>query len=363
MLTKVLPVSLVLLLVGHTTRGDTGYVGVEACGRCHPEIYAHYVKTGHAYVVNKVEGWSRPSYPFSSVLEPPKGYTWENISYVLGGYGWKARFLDRNGYLITGEKAQFNLATGEWVAFHPEQAPGTQSYDCADCHTTGWRTSAENGGVHQDSLKGIPGTWEAPGVQCERCHGPGNQHQAMEGDKGWILKDTTAELCGQCHYVNGQPRMEAQEGLILSEQYDQLINSPHHTLTCVTCHDPHRSTKYNLGGIKTPTCTNCHADRVVCIPEMADVSCVNCHMPLAAISEGTTGKGSLGNMHSHTFKLNADPEVRMFSDDGELVRVDSSGNAVVEMTFACLGCHNDVDASTRNKAWMYRNGLRIHRCR
>ncbi|OPX22986.1 MAG: hypothetical protein B1H02_05455 [Candidatus Latescibacteria bacterium 4484_107] len=133
------------------------------------------MKTGHAQIVHKVEKGRPPKWPFSSVPVPPEGYIWEDISYVLGGYGWKARFVDRKGYLVTGKKAQYNLATKEWVAYYSEQKAGTKPYDsdCAQCHTTGWRASGESGGVHQDGLEGIAGVWTLAGIQCERCHGEG----------------------------------------------------------------------------------------------------------------------------------------------------------------------------------------------
>ena len=87
-------------------------------------------------------------------------------------------------------------------------------------------------------------------------------------------------------------------------------------------------------------------------------------MPLVAVSAAATGpQGTWGGMHSHTFKLNTDPEVQMSSEDGRFVLVDGSGNAIVKVTFACLGCHNGVDASARDTEWIYRNAPRIHRCR
>jgi len=339
----------------------TAYKGSEKCQSCHPKIYNAFMKTGHAHIVHKVEKGTPPKMPFSSVPAPPEGYAWEDISYVLGGYGWKARFLDRKGYLITGEKAQYNLATKEWVAYYPEQRAGTKRYDCAECHTTGWRTLDESGGVHQDALEGIAGIWTAPGIQCERCHGEGEAHMASEGDKGKIVKNTSAELCGQCHYLDGRPRIEAQGGLIRSDQYDELRNSPHGMLTCVVCHDPHRSTRYHLGGMKTPTCTTCHTDQAVRLPEMADLSCISCHMPLAAKSAVATGPGGiLGDMHSHMVKLNTDPDARMFSEDGKFVLSDGAGRAILKVEFACRSCHNGEIARKRSVEWMYKNAGRIH---
>ena len=41
-----------------------------------------------------------PTYPFTKIEKLPEGYTWNDISYVIGGY-WKARFMDKKGYIIT----------------------------------------------------------------------------------------------------------------------------------------------------------------------------------------------------------------------------------------------------------------------
>jgi len=337
------------------------YKGSEKCQSCHPKIYNDFMKTGHAHIVHRVEKGTPPKMPFSSVPDPPEGYGWEDITYVLGGYGWKARFLDRKGVLITGKKAQYNSATKEWVAYYPEQKAGTKPYDCAECHTTGWRTLDESGGVHQEDLEGIAGVWAAPGIQCERCHGEGEEHIGGRGDQSKIVKNPSAELCGQCHYLDGRPRIEAQGGLIRSDQYDELRNSPHGMLTCVVCHDPHKSTRYHLGGVKTPTCTPCHADRTIRIPEMADLDCISCHMPLAAKSAVATGPGGiLGDMHSHIFKLNTDPDARMFSEDGKFVLSDGAGYGILKVEFACRSCHNGETVRKRSVEWMYENAGRIH---
>ena len=70
------------------------YVGHDACQPCHSAIYDDYIQSGHPYKLNKVEGGTPPTYPFSEVPSPPDGYTWDDVTYVIGGYGWKARFLD-----------------------------------------------------------------------------------------------------------------------------------------------------------------------------------------------------------------------------------------------------------------------------
>ncbi len=79
------------------------YVGSATCAGCHEETYNKFILSGHPYKLNKVVDGQPPEYPYSEVLEVPTGYTWDDISYVIGGYNWKARFIDQEGYIITGD--------------------------------------------------------------------------------------------------------------------------------------------------------------------------------------------------------------------------------------------------------------------
>ena len=133
--------------------------------------------SGHPWKLNPVVDGQPPEYPFTEIPNPPEGYTWDDIAYVIGGYNWKARFIDQEGFIITGDAdatTQYNLFNeeidlgGDWVAYHAgEETP----YDCGACHTTGYSARG-----NQDGLPGLIGTWALPGIQCEECHGPGSLH-------------------------------------------------------------------------------------------------------------------------------------------------------------------------------------------
>ena len=343
-------------------------MGHETCQTCHSNIYDDYIDSGHPYKLNKVEGGTPPAYPFSEVPSPPDGYTWDDITYVIGGYGWKARFLDQNGYIITGDAVQYNLANQEWSGYHADEAVGTKPYNCGTCHTTGWQTTEQNGGVKQDGLEGMAGTFAAPGVTCEQCHGPGSDHVAGPSSDN-IVKDNSKELCGTCHFRDSEHRIAASGGLIKHhEQFDELTNSPHRFMDCVTCHDPHKSAKYDQGGVKDqPTCTTCHTDVEVKQESMAGHDCQTCHMPLSSKSAIVTvdfgsedDTGHLGDIHSHTFRLNTDRDAEMFTEDGTLVNLDADGHAIVKVEFACGNCHNGTVASDQSVDWMYDNALVVH---
>ena len=348
------------------------YVGQEACQACHSGIYGDYIQSGHPYKLNKVVDGQPPEYPFTVAPNPPEGYTWDDITYVIGGYNWKARFIDTEGFIITGDKVQYNFFTQDYGSYHADEAVGTKPYNCGKCHTTGWQSVDDNGGARQDDLPGMAGTFAAPGIQCEACHGPGSDHAAAPSSDN-ITVDTSKELCGQCHTRDAERRIAASGGFIKHhEQYDEIVNSPHRFMDCGQCHDPHKSVVNNLGGTtEGANCTTCHADAVIRVASMADHSCESCHMPLASKSATPTVEyirntesgdtGILGDIQSHTFKLNTDPDIEMFTEDGSLVRLDDEGDAIVRVEFACAGCHNGTVAPQENVDWMYANAGIVHR--
>ena len=109
------------------------YVGSETCGACHTDIYVEVIYSGHAWKLNRVMDGQAPTYPFTEVAEPPEGYTWDDISFVIGGYNWKARFVDMDGYIITGDEeaaTQYNFAN-EIVGTEVQRI--TQSGNFASC--------------------------------------------------------------------------------------------------------------------------------------------------------------------------------------------------------------------------------------
>ena len=78
------------------------YVGSETCNECHEELYTNYTQTGHAHALTRIVDGAAPEFPFTEVENPPEGVAWADVLYVIGGYGWKALFVDQNGNVITG---------------------------------------------------------------------------------------------------------------------------------------------------------------------------------------------------------------------------------------------------------------------
>jgi len=324
--------------------GPTGaeYIGDMTCSGCHKEIFDSYMKSGHPWKLNKVEDGQSPQFPFSKLSQLPQGYTWNDILYVIGGYNWKARFLNKDGYIITDEPGkagnveflnQYNFANellgnaAGWVAYHPgeEKLP----YDCGSCHTTGYNPDG-----NQDNLPGLVGTWTQPGIRCEECHGPGSLHAS--NPQGIALRiERDSELCGQCHRRDNVEEVNASNGFIEHhEQYEEFFQGKHVTLDCVLCHDPHKGVvQLRKAGEQTTRtlCENCHFKETSQMKHTS-VACLECHMPrLVKSAWGDLAKYT-GDIRTHLMAI--DPrQTKTFNEDGSLV----SGQ--IGLDFACRHCH------------------------
>lgn len=328
---------------------DGEYIGSEECGVCHTVEYASFVQTGHPFKLNKVVNGEQPIYPFTTLngvlqrvfdddLDIMGGFadtgpgtdnslgtpvTWDDVSYVIGGYFWKARFIDQAGAIVTGSNVQYNFATDAMSGYHNNEQD--KPYNCGNCHTTGWRhTDATLNPVGQDGLQFMQGTFNEGGVHCEACHSAGSAHAKFRGgivrdaDPRTLVEMTTADAgyglavaCGECHtrdgerdypaYVSGYDaalatamvvdprpnemggRIAASGGLIRHhEQYDEILGIDPDTLDttrsagfmathgdCNTCHYPHGSSVNvdnplytGMPGVdpSNGACLGCHTD-------------------------------------------------------------------------------------------------------
>lgn len=337
-------------LVKDGVRKKAAYVGSENCKTCHQDIYTKYVESGHGYKMNPVVDGKPPTYFGShaqNVPTPPQGMTWDDVSWVIGGALWKARFVDNNGYIVTGTNVQMNLENNTWSNYEPTTAVGTKPYDCGSCHTTGW-VATTDGGVHQDGLVGFKGSFAAPGVQCEACHGPGGRHVAALGEKLEIVKDNSSAMCGQCHIRGSATTIPAKAGFIEHhEQYNEMLSAGHAGHKCVTCHDPHISTTRGMAGAIKIDCVTCHTEPKYSGDFHNEITdCTTCHMPYATKSAVALNKYT-ADLKTHIFKINTSATGQMFSADGKF----ANGSTGVTLSYVCYQCHKDSEGigGTRSK--------------
>ena len=365
-----LPLLLVIALPG-CTRKETvnrivqptpaGYVGTRACQSCHSDIYTRFMASGHPWKLNRVSDildaggpaayfpshvapyWQQPS------AGPPPGHDWSEFAYVIGGFGWKARFIKTDGYIFTEEStAQYNLATDAWVPYHFGE---TKPYSCGECHTTGFNPSG-----HQDDLPGIEGTWALPGVQCEECHGPASLHVEDPYANPLRIPDNTWEACGRCHSRGDPYVIDAKGGYIKHhEQYEEMIHTKKALMKCTDCHDPHACARYFPDQAIRRTCEDCHYQEAAAYAQTnlgnmysAGVTCVDCHMPYAAKSAVAFGPYK-ADVRSHLFRINPDPNASMFDSSG------TEALGYLTLDFACLQCHTDSTT-----AWAAQYADQIH---
>lgn len=333
----VLTLSGVCLLFWTAVAGAAGYVGSDTCIKCHAEKYNDFIVSGHSYKLSRAEDAMKRPIPL------PEGYSWDDISYVIGGKYKKARFIDKNGYIITAAKdgselkTQYNMQTGTWAFYHKgEKKP----YSCGKCHTTGYQ---EQG--HQDGREGLIGTWAAPGVQCEACHGPAGDHiksnEAAKANK--LMVDTELKLCGGCHIRGDKDKIPAKGGFIKHhEQFNEILSGPHNEendISCVTCHNPHKMARLKEGIITT--CGSCHDDEAASFAKtnhgQVGIQCKECHMPRASKSAVKISEFE-GDIRTHIFKINTAADATMFSKDGKFAE-----GGFVTLDFACLNCHKNKD--------------------
>ncbi|VAW14948.1 hypothetical protein MNBD_BACTEROID01-1836, partial [hydrothermal vent metagenome] len=342
------------------------------------------VASGHPYKFSVTPGDVGPVYPveavnFQSTWLDNLGdgtQTWADIAGVIGGYGWKARFVGTDGQIVGTAGSAFSTGLGHnqinfyggedygWSDYHPNDVK-TYNYSCFKCHTTGGDTT----GTWLAGVEGL-GTFTEGGIGCEACHGPGALHAANPSKEnidlvyeqvhldnalgglsvGGVVQtpdpdgDDVNFMCGTCHNRSYTDPINSKGGFIKHhEQWDEFSATKHNEygFTCVTCHDPHKRVIWDGDGI-TKACESCHSYQSSNINHVAGVTCIDCHMPFAAKSGTTRGSsGYKGDVRSHLFSIKADT-ASMFTADGSAVRDDDGREAALSPRFACLGCHNDA---------------------
>jgi len=293
------------------------YVGTDACRSCHLGVFTTYSRTGMARSLRQFNAWRSDA---SEGQPLPPGVEASRIEYVVGSghhalvlFGQDADRLIRLDGCWYADGARWETCPDDSV---DDRHVGTGlPDDCLLCH---------------DAAKASPTAGH--GVDCERCHGPGELH--VERWKGTadtgkgefdptivnprrLPRDERMAVCLQCHLgdtraVAGarnaeggvdsfRPGMALPETLVptshaqaapreftVSSQGDRLMLSRCYLesgerLDCMTCHNPH-VTVYHADrpeDLFSRQCLRCHECTTALehrqSTEPSD-NCVACHM-------------------------------------------------------------------------------------
>jgi hypothetical protein len=331
--------------VGGRYPGDP-YIGSKSCAGCHPGEYALFTGSGHARTFRPAsERRITDLLTGSSVVDPVrKDVRWSYekaggqflvrreerdkierfvIDYALGSGHHATTFvsvLDLEPPKILEHRLTY-YTRDRHFGITPGQSPRqddpgstrwghefgpVESRKCFRCHAT--QISARD-----DSM--MNPREMIPGVNCERCHGPGRAHveSAGRGESGSVLPlllgdaDHTAEaqiaFCGNCHRHPSKvapDQLDPDDPILARFQPIGLTQSRcfkggKGELSCISCHDPHARSSEDPASYE-PVCLGCHRPPPAHRPESVgpesshlvsaptcpvstSSGCVKCHMP------------------------------------------------------------------------------------
>ncbi len=324
---------------------NPGFVGIQECAACHSERVAEFRNTRHflacvqpdpATISNGFDP-GRGTFLLSDSLRFEMTRTGDEFlqTAIHSSPAGEQRTVSRIG-LVYGAGAATDEVYFSWeedrlselpvVWLHPSQEWGASLIDphrngtfsrpllprCLECHNTWFEhvVGSENQ-FNRDSFM--------LGVTCEKCHGPGREHlafhQAHPDTKsgqaivhpGRLSRDRLIDLCAQCHsnaIKYRQPPLSYRPGKPLDDYFktlspknpedDHVANQVQYmresrcfqrsdTMTCITCHDPHRRDNLDDRSPFQRSCSKCHA-AVDCreqdrLPAAVRDNCIGCHMP------------------------------------------------------------------------------------
>jgi tetratricopeptide (TPR) repeat protein len=240
----------------------------------------------------------------------------------------------------------------------------TFNTSCYGCHVSQLRNSYD---VQTDSYRI---TWAEPGINCETCHGPGEEHIRVvrEAGRGKVPADLKLiatsrftheqknDLCAACHarispitesFRPGDRYFDSfdlvgredpdfhPDGRDLGENYTftSWRMSPcaqSGQLDCLHCHTPSGRYRWQDRASANRSCIACHADQVRHAAEHSHhpegkVVCIDCHMPKTEFA-------------------------RMVRSDHSLRPPTPAATIAFGSPNACNLCHKDKDAAWSDRA-------------
>ncbi|MCS6904388.1 MAG: tetratricopeptide repeat protein [Bacteroidia bacterium] len=387
---------------------EVKYVGIQKCASCHQEIYQSYIQTGMGrsfYKPNeqeKIEDFrqivydSYSNFYYQAFWKEANLYIKEfrlnnqdtiyqrieKIDYIVGsGNQTRSYLILRNGFLYEAPITWY-VARKKW-----DLSPGYEGgkntrferaigYECMACHN-----------AYPKMVSGTVNKYEhiPLGIDCERCHGPGQLHvQAMEKDEivdvekeidytivnpSKLPIDLQFDVCQQCHLQGIVVRNSAQEfrpGMALHKAFDVFLPERKDStsfgiashaerlryskcfqkakITCITCHDPHKSIHGSSIIFYNQICQKCHASCSTSREELmkTNYNCTACHMP----------KGNTSDIPHVNF---TDHFIRSIKKPLNSEKSKTPFHKIQEVNFLKLLCATSNTPSTSNigKAYLY----------
>jgi predicted CXXCH cytochrome family protein len=339
------PVTILLLSTIAASGAEEGYIDPIACRLCHTRIFDSYQQTGMGRSFNRiarvapVEDWDRNNRFYHAASERyyevsrrdgryflrryQKGNVnsiEKEIHYVVGSGNHSRTYLHRSaaGKLVELPLSWYAERGGDRAMSPGYDRPDHQDFrrevsdSCLFCHN-GY-PSRSNGGL-------------AMGIDCQRCHGPGEAHAAGKGtivNPAKLTAERQLEVCLQCHLESasrslpeavrrfgrstfsfrpGEPLGDytiyfdfadqaEREGITVNHSAYGMLRSAcylrsEQRMSCTTCHDPHHAERGEAARRRVnEICGNCHGGPP---PGTAHArgadDCVTCHMPQRRTSD------------------------------------------------------------------------------
>jgi predicted CXXCH cytochrome family protein len=348
-----------------TSTGAGGYTPADACAGCHPAQWDSYRRTGMGRsftqpdAQNRIPDLNKPYFHTASatyyVMTERDGKFFQQqyqldfdgkrtnfselpIDFIVGSGNHSRTYLHRTSRntLIELPLAWYSEKGGYWAMNPGYDRPDHQGLrrligdDCMFCHNAYPEIPA-------DPDRTEPVFTRVPeGIDCQRCHGPGERHvrlarsptaartdvRAAIVNPARLAPDRQKEICLQCHlettsfplpnsivryerapfsYRPGEPFSDFMLHFDRSPASDQAdrfeiagsayrldrsacFRKSNGALTCTTCHDPHDTPRGEAAARHyTAVCRQCHGpaiDRLTAAGKhTASGDCVGCHMP------------------------------------------------------------------------------------
>ncbi len=311
------------------------YLGAAACAACHPAIFKAQRGSRHARTFSGPSDLARLSLPASPLPDTALPGT----SHSLKHEGDSTRLATRSGGRELEAVVAFAVGSGDrgmtmvardakglarvcrvssyldgtvWDQTSHVSPPEPGDPDaplgrpmsagaevkCVACHVTSLRAARDRRAPEGADR----------GIGCERCHGPGGNHRIaveLAGPDPAIARPSRAsaaqitKLCGACHQADDPTTRETDPRFVRFQAttfpMSRCYADGPGTLSCVTCHDPHKDAETDPAAYER-RCLACHsadkgpetpligatAGRTVACPVNPATGCIGCHMPKVA---------------------------------------------------------------------------------